>query len=95
MESAPKIEICTQMYDRETGVQQFRGLVMSEIIADVRDGTNLSFHLSGMIAGHCRNLGRVGKIQMFPILQICRRPSQTIRDICDARTTTMVANSSL
>ena len=27
MESTPKIE----MYDRETGAQQFRGLVMSEI----------------------------------------------------------------
>ena len=43
-----------------------------EIIADVPDGTNLSFHLSGIIAGHCRNLGRVGKMQTFPILQICR-----------------------
>ena len=72
MESEPKIEICSQMYDRETGGQQFRGLVMSEIIADFPAGTNLSFHLSGIIAGHCRNLGRVGKMQTFPILQICR-----------------------
>ena len=31
MESASKIEICTQTYDRGTGAQQFRGLVMGEI----------------------------------------------------------------
>ena len=31
MESAPKIEICAQMCDRETGAQQFTELVMSEI----------------------------------------------------------------
>ena len=31
MESAPKIEICSQMYDRETGAKQFRRLVKSEI----------------------------------------------------------------
>ena len=71
------------MYDRETGAQQLRGLVMSEIIAQSPDYTNLSFHLSGMIARRCRSLGRVGKIETFPILQICRRPSQTIRNICD------------
>ena len=39
-------------------------------IADVPDCTNLSFHLSGMIADHRRNLGRVGKIETLPILQI-------------------------
>ena len=31
MESAPKIETCAQKRDRETGAQQFRGLVMTEI----------------------------------------------------------------
>ena len=31
MESAPKIEICEQMCDRETEAQQFRELVMSKI----------------------------------------------------------------
>ena len=41
------------------------------------------FHLSGMIANHRRNLGRVGKIEMLPILQICPLPSQTIGDIYD------------
>ena len=46
--------------------------------ADVPDRPNLSFHLSGMIADHRRNLGRVGKIETFPILQICPRSSQTI-----------------
>jgi len=51
--------------------------------ADVPDGTNLSFHLSGMIADHRRNLGRVGKIETLPILQICPRSSQTIGDIYD------------
>ena len=52
-------------------------------IADVPDGTNSSFHLLGMIADHRRNLGRVGKIETVPIIQICPRPSQTIGDIYD------------
>ena len=47
------------------------------------EGTNLSFHLSGVIAHHRRNLGRVGKIETLPILQICPRSSQTIGDIYD------------
>ena len=60
--------------ERGTGAQQFRGLVMSEIhrqrgIANVPDGTNLGFHLSGMVADHRRNPGRVGKIETLPILQ--------------------------
>jgi len=42
---------------------------------------NFGFHLSGMIADHRRNLGRVGKIEKLPILQICPRSSQTIGDI--------------
>ena len=46
--------------------------------ADVPDGTNLSFHLSGMIADHRRSLGCVGKIETLPILQICPLSSQTI-----------------
>ena len=55
---------------------------MSEIHhRTVPDGTNLSFHLSGMIADHRRNLGRIGQKETFPILQICPRPSQTIGDI--------------
>jgi len=49
--------------------------------ADVPDGTNFGFHLSGMIANHRRNLGRVGKIETLPILLICPRSSQTIEDI--------------
>ena len=36
-----------------------------------------------MIVDHRRNLGRIGKIETLPILQICARPSQTIGDICD------------
>ena len=51
--------------------------------ADDTDGTNLSFHLSGVIGEHRRNLGRVGKIEMLPILQIFPRSSQTIGDIYD------------
>ena len=39
--------------------------------------------MSGMIADHRRNLGRVGKIETLPILQICLRSSQTIGDIYD------------
>ena len=45
--------------------------------------TNLSFHLSGVIADHCKNLGRVGKIETHPLLQICSRWSQTIGDFYD------------
>ena len=51
--------------------------------ADVPDGTNLSIHLSGMMADHCRNLGRVEKIERLPILQICPRSSQTIGNMYD------------
>ena len=75
------------MHDRGTGAQQFGGLVMSEIhrrrSADAPDDTNLSFHLSGMIADHRRNLRRVGKIETLSMLQICPRPYQTIGDIYD------------
>ena len=66
-----------------TGAQQFGGLVWAKSIDDVLDDTNLSFHLSGMIADNRRNLGRVGKIETLPILQIYPRPSQTIGDIYD------------
>ena len=66
--------------DGGTGAQQFGGF---ETIADVPDDTNLSFHLWRMIADHRRNLGRVGKIETLPILQICPRPFQTIGDIYD------------
>ena len=52
-------------------------------MADVPSGANLSFHLSRIISDHRKNLGRVGKIETLPILQICPRPSQTIRDIYD------------
>ena len=51
--------------------------------ADIPDSTNLSFHLSGMIADHCRNLGRVRKIETLPILQICPHASQMIWVIYD------------
>jgi len=50
---------------------------------DVPDGTKLSFHLLGKIADHRRNLGRIGNMEMLPILQICPRSSQTIGDIYD------------
>ena len=36
-----------------------------------------------MIADHCRNLGRVGKIETLPILQICPCWFQTIGNIYD------------
>ena len=39
--------------------------------------------MSGMIADYRRNLGRVGKIETLPILQICPRSSQTIWDTYD------------
>ena len=56
---------------------------MSEIHRRRPRGTNLSFHSSGMIADHRRNLGRVGKIETLLILQNCPRSSQTIGDIYD------------
>ena len=43
----------------------------------------MSFHLLGMITDHHRNLGRFGKIETLPILQICARSSRTIGDIYD------------
>ena len=52
-------------------------------MADVPGGANLTFHLSGIISDHHKNLGRVGKIETLPILQICPRPSHTIRDTYD------------
>ena len=69
--------------DRGTGAQQFRGLVMTEIHRWRPRRYKFEFHLSGMIADHRRNLGRVGKIETLPILHICPRPSQTIGDIYD------------
>ena len=39
--------------------------------------------MSGMIADHRRNLGRVGKIETLPIFPICLRPFQTIGDVYD------------
>jgi len=56
---------------------------MSEIHRRRPRGTNLSFHMSGMIAEYRRNLGRVGKIETLPILQICPRSSQTIVGVYD------------
>ena len=50
---------------------------------DVPDSTNLSFHMSGMIANHSRNLGRVLKMETLLIFPICLRPSQTIGDVYD------------
>ena len=67
--------------DRGTGAQQFRGLVMTEVHRWRPRRYKFEFHLSGMIADHRRNLGRVGKIETLPILQICPRPPQTIGDI--------------
>ena len=68
-----------------TGAQQVRGLAMSEIhrrrtLTSPTVQILMSFHLSGMITDHRRNLGRVGKIET---LQICPRSSQTIGDIYD------------
>ena len=68
-----------------TAFQQFRGFGNewnpSPMDVDVSDSTNLSFHLPEMIADHCRNLGRVGKIETLLILPICPRSFQAIGDI--------------
>ena len=71
--------------DRGTGAQQFRALSMGEIHRR-RTPTSMTvkkIHLSEMIADHRRNLGRVGKIETLPILQIHPRSSQAIGDIYD------------
>ena len=52
-------------------------------MSDVPDIADLSFHMSGMIDRHRRNLGRVGEIETLPIFPICRRPCQTIGDVYD------------
>ena len=52
-------------------------------IVDVRESTNLSFHMSGMIADDRKNLGHVGKIETLSIFAIRPRPSQIIGDVCD------------
>ena len=67
-----------------TGARQFRGLSLSQnYIPDFPNSTNLRIHRSGMIADHCRNLTRVGKIGTLPIFAICPRPTQTISDAYD------------
>ena len=86
MESAPKIETWTQMWQGDWS-PAIEGIGNewnpSPMDTDVHDGTNLSFHLSGMMADRRRNLGQVGKIEILPILQICPRSSQMIGDIYD------------
>ena len=52
-------------------------------VADVPDRTKLSFYVSGTIADHHRNLGRVVKIETLLIFPICVRSSQTIGDVYD------------
>ena len=52
-------------------------------IADVPESTNLSFHMSGMIADDRKNLGHVGKIETLSIFPIRPRPSQIIGDVYD------------
>ena len=77
-----KFVCCTPMYDRETGSQRFRGLVISEIHRRLLRRYKFQFSFVGNDR-HRRNLGRVGKIETLPIFQICPRPSQTIGDIYD------------
>ena len=67
--------------DRGTGAQQFRGLVMSEIHRWRPVRYKFEFSFVGNDRRPSQNLGRVGKIETLPILQICPRPSQTIGDI--------------
>ena len=57
--------------DRGTGAQQFRGLVMSEIHRRWTPTVQiLKFSFVGNDRDHRRNLGRVGKIETLPIIQI-------------------------
>ena len=78
-----QIEICTQMYDKETGAQQFRRLVMSEI--HHRRPRPYKFEFS-FVGNDCRPSQKSGtrrENKTLSILQICPRPSQTIGDIYD------------
>ena len=61
----------------------FSSPTKSHLECPLQASVNLSFHLSGMIADHRRNRGRVGKIETLPILRICPRLSQMIGDIYD------------
>ena len=45
------------------------------------DRINLSFHVSGMIADHRKDLRHFGKIEAFSIFLIRPRPSQIIGDV--------------
>ena len=64
MENAPKIEISTQMYERETGVH-FKILRVDRSEIHRRRPRQYTFEFSfvGNDTDHCRNLGRVGKQQ--------------------------------
>ena len=54
---------------------------MSEIHRRRPQRYKFEFSFVGNDRRHRRNLGRVGKIETLPILQIGLRPSQTIGDI--------------
>ena len=72
MESAQKIETCN-IEDWKRAKNHRRR----------PESTNLSFHMSGMIADDRKNLGHVGKIETLSIFPIRPRPSQIIRDVYD------------
>ena len=68
MESAPNhLETCN-----------LEDWLRAKTLADVSDSTNLSFHMSGMIADDCKSLRHVGKIGSDR-----PRPSQIIGDVYD------------
>ena len=83
MESAPKIEICTQMYDRETGAQQFRRLVLSEIHHRHPRRYKFEFSFVGNDRRPSQKSWTRRENKTLPIFQICSRPSQTIGDVYD------------
>ena len=70
--------------DRETGAQQFRGLVMSEIHRRRPRRYNFEFSFVGNDRRPSQKSGtRRENSETFQILQICPHPSQTNGDIYD------------
>ena len=65
-----------------TGVKQRIGNELKLSPTGVPDSTNLSFHMSRMIADYRRNLGCVMKIETLPIFL---RPSRAIGDVYDVQ----------
>ena len=71
------------IFDRGTGAQQFKGLVMSETHRRRPRRYKFEFSFVGNSRLSTQKSGTRRENRMLPILQSCPRPSQTIGDIYD------------